>query len=297
MADWYDRACVKRKQRIIIAPEDSRQKSFFSPTLSPISQHPLVNNKRLSGDMQVHYLYNHLQFTTKLEMELINPVVGEIALGKTGIILPVDMRKEAFQIYTDEAYHGCVYYDAGLQVEKVTGIRPLLPSFHYFHYLELLESLMPPELKALVKIAAVIVSETLISGTLSLTIKDKRIIPGVQELIADHASDETYHRQYFTRFFPFFWSQLSSKDKEQIASLFPELINSFLKPDNFSFKLVLQQAGFTSEEILRIIEESYSPGDSQDVVQQAAKHTISLLEEYQVLEVSKYDAFKEAEKF
>ena len=77
--------------------------------------------------MQVQHLYRYLDFTTQLELEVINTVSKDIALGKLDVELPDVMRDDAFKLCTDEAHHAYFSDDIKRQVVAATGRRARPP--------------------------------------------------------------------------------------------------------------------------------------------------------------------------
>src|SRR6266446_10084297 len=105
--NWDTKASVRVKPRRMLRDEEAMGKVFFTPELVPIAQHPLIQalGPWAVRDAQVQQLYRYLDFTTQLELEVVNTVSKEIALGKVGFDLPDVMREDAFKLCTDEAHH------------------------------------------------------------------------------------------------------------------------------------------------------------------------------------------------
>ena len=75
--------------------------------------------------MQVCHLYRYLDFTTELELDVINTVSKDIAgLGRLDLELPDVMRADAFKLCTDEAHHAYFSDDIKRQVVQATGVAP-----------------------------------------------------------------------------------------------------------------------------------------------------------------------------
>src|SRR5437764_14470799 len=101
LPNWDTKASVRVKpRRMVLLDEEARGKVYFSPELVPIGQHPLVRQfgPEAVREMQVRHLYRYLDFTTLLELEVINEVSKDIALGKLSLDLPAVLRPDAFKL-------------------------------------------------------------------------------------------------------------------------------------------------------------------------------------------------------
>ena len=77
LGDDDAKAAVRVKpRRILLRDEEAKGKVYFSPELVAVAQHPLVRQLGPESvrDMQVQHLYRYLDFTTQLELEVINEV-------------------------------------------------------------------------------------------------------------------------------------------------------------------------------------------------------------------------------
>ena len=81
---WDTRSSVRVKPRRLLRDEEAMGRVYFSPELVPIAEHPLVRRfgPETVRQLQVRQLYRYLDFTTQLELEVVNTVAKEIALGK-----------------------------------------------------------------------------------------------------------------------------------------------------------------------------------------------------------------------
>lgn len=276
---WYDTASVRTRPRRIFLKEDCTNKVFWVPELAPISQHPLILEKELSSKVLFYYLYLHLNFTIKLEQEVVNSVVGKISQRKIEFDVPEEMILDAFKIYCDEAYHSFSYADFKFQLEtnlEVSVDFPKEPSF-LRQLREIQNEFSDSSLFQLTEIFFVIISETLISTVLNKTPKDKRLINTVRQLISDHALDEAYHHAYFSNLLPIIWSQLRINQQEIIKQLIPQFILFFLEPDYHLLKLILMELNVNQGEIYTIIMESYPSAEVITGIEESARSTIILL--------------------
>ncbi|WP_240137668.1 diiron oxygenase [Streptomyces sp. MUM 178J] len=259
---WYERSSVRSTPRRLIADEDEG-KQYFSPELVPVAGHPLV--KALPAQVQDHiliqHLYRYLDFTMKLEHLVVNRTVLAIAYNTTGVDVPAQMRLDAHKIYCDEAYHGLFSADLMEQAVRRTGVQPLLPNQPYFlRRLHEIQSQLEPGLRPLAEMLFVIVSETLISATLSQLPDEESLVPAVRQVVQDHAMDEGRHHTYFALFLRHLYSQLSQTQRRAAGLLVPQLIHAFLNPDCSAVQSELMTYGLTRDAAVQVTEETFTPG-------------------------------------
>lgn len=275
---WDSLASVRAKPRRILQPEDSLNKLFWIPELAPISTHPLIIEKGLSPNILIQHLYLHLDFTIRLEQDIVNYAVYQLAHGKVNFVIPEEMAIDAYKIYCDEAYHALLYADFKLQVKLLTGVEPILHDNPIFlKKLRAIQLFQTEELSKLIEIFFVIVSETLISSVLSKVPKNTNIITPVREIIYDHACDEAYHRIYFSSLFALIWKQLDKHQQLIIGQLLPDFIKIFLEPDFASLNLILSSFDLTPEDIQTVITASYPTQKLIESIRSSAKNTLTLL--------------------
>ena len=235
----------------------------------------------------VEHLYRYLDFTAHLEHQVVNMVASRIALGKTGFDLPQDMMHDAYKLYCDEAYHALFSADLKRQVEAVTGIaspRPRVP--HALACLRATQLESPRELRSLIKLFFVIVSETLISATLIQIPRDGRVVSAVRKMVADHAEDEGRHHAYFASLLEMIWPRMTPRQQAAIGPLLPRFILAFLEPDIAAVRSELAGCGLDPDRIQEVIEESYPTPHVIAGARTMAKATLRLFERNGILEHS-----------
>jgi hypothetical protein len=273
---WDDRSGVRSKRRRVLTDEDDpdEEKEYFAPKLVPACQHPEVAalGPKAIRSLLVHRLYLYLGFTGVLELEVINPVLLELAHKKEGLNLPEDMRFDAHRIYVDEGYHGLVSADLKRQVREKTGIIPIFVGTpHFLRRLNQIEATVPSESRSLVRLGFAIISEILISATLSDIRDDKRLVKEVSEAMTDHAEDEGRHHIYFAKLLDFMWPQLTLKQRLIIGPLLPQFIRALLDPDRPAIEAMLQGCGLGSKKISAVVEECYPETVAITATREAAR--------------------------
>jgi hypothetical protein len=259
--DWDERAAVRVKPLATITPGDRARGLFFSPELVPAASHPLVLARGPTAVEKVlaYHLLTHLDFTDVLENEVVLPVAYMIGRERFGLRLPPNMAADARKIAVDEMHHALLATSLVAEIAALSGVAPMAVQRPAF--ILRLESILAEtdlELRALVRFFFAVVSETLITGTLSQVPKDTRVMPGVRQMLRDHAEDETRHHAFFADALMQVWPQLRAHERALIGPLLPEFISLFITPDPMALGEALSQIGLARREIDRLKEEAYA---------------------------------------
>jgi hypothetical protein len=157
----------------------------------------------------------------------------------------------------------------------------------FLERLAAIQSRMSPAARDLSTFFFVVVSETMISGTLSKVPKDTNVAFAVRHMLDDHAKDEGRHHTFFSNLFSNLWPQLSRTQKLEMSPHFPEFIRAFIDPDIRAMTAILTDQGFDHEECQQIIHDTYSPSHVGEVARNASVATVRLFERHGVLEDSR----------
>lgn len=297
---WDDRASVRTKpsRRVAEGRADGPQ-LYFPPELVPAATHPLfMGTVGPTGvnEFLTQQLYSYLSFTVDLEMSAVVPVTSDISLGRSGLNLPAQMRRDAFNISTDEAWHAQFSHDLIVQVESETSVRALPNSEPAFlRRLAEIEADLDGDTRAMSGLLFAVVSETLISALLSDLPKDRRLPGAVREAVADHAEDEGRHHAYFKSLLHHFWPALDGRQRRNAGVLVPRLIAAFLEPDYAHLALGLFGHGLTAEQVAQILEESYPDAEVERRIRQGSSATVKYFTEIGAIDDHAIrDAFEEA---
>ncbi|WP_329247477.1 diiron oxygenase [Streptomyces canus] len=292
---WDDLAGVRRKpQRRPVDPADL----YFPPELYPVVSHPLVvaRGPATVRTLLLHRLYDYLDFTTELENLAVIPVAAKIARGASGLVLPRQMRADAFKIVTDEAWHAQFSYDFTEELERVTGVPRGgggVPAF--VRRLDETAAQLPPEVAGLEALVFAIVSETLISGILSDLPRDERLPRPVRDLVRDHAEDEGRHHVYFRSVLRHLWPALTLRERRAVGPLVPTIIQAFLTPDRTQVATRLAAVGLADEEIVQVVTECWPEHELTLAIAQSAAPAVRYFTEVGALDDSRTrDAFTES---
>ncbi|MFI0796865.1 diiron oxygenase [Micromonospora rubida] len=292
--NWESRASVRVKPRRIVAEDDGFQ-FYFPPELVPAVQHPLVVERGpgATRSLLLSRLLQYLQFTTDLEAAAVIPVTLDISMGRSGLSLPGAMRRDAFKITTDEAWHAQFSDDMMTQIADRAGTQVRLPGQPQFlGRLARVHDEVDADLRGCTPLAFAIVSETLISAILSDLPRDTRLPGAVRELIADHAEDEGKHHAYFRTVLRAFWPALTACERRRLGPWFAELIQTFLEPDYRGLSYALFEIGLDDAQVAQVLAESYPDSDVRAGIAGAARATVGYLTEVGALaEPAAHDAF------
>lgn len=281
MRAWDTQASVRAYPRRIFLDEEEEGKLYFSPSLVPVVQHPIVArlDPSLKREIIIQHLYNYLSFTSCFEIQMVNWGVERIFDGRTGFDVPEQVLFDAYKIYCDESYHTYFCADLKRQIIFATGVKPEPFDFQPFLLkLEAIQSRVPVDLRDTARLFVVILFETLISLILQRIPKDEQVVSAVRQTVADHADDEARHHVYFSCFLDMIWPQLTKEQQGMIGPLLPHFIIKSLEPDYEAIRQRLSRFDLTRDEIEQVIDESYPHSEVISRIRRTARVTLSIIE-------------------
>jgi hypothetical protein len=274
---WHERSWIRskpmRKGPISGLP--------FSPDLVPLSTHPAISSDQQKWMSVLGYrLLAHLQFTTLLELNHVNPICSALAQGRAPISLTTEQRHDALKIYCDEGAHALFVETFSSQVEEHFGLnRAVIGRPNFDRVIEKIVSENATRLSPnLIRLFFVSISETLVTKVLKNVPHDPEVAPIVRAVIGDHADDEALHSAYFHNLFLQLWQNLATYEKEEMIQLLPQLVWAFLGPDHQFDYSVLRRLGFNAKDAEGILQEVYIPQEVGQGVRQAASPTLNMFE-------------------
>lgn len=291
---WDQQSAVRSKPNTYSMPADGlrrelNDKRWFIPDGVPILAHPYLKNLDQDKEQYIlgRFLLQFLEYGTILEHEFINTILAEMAMGECGIPLPDRMRRDAFKIYTDEAYHACFNMEAThqirdyiglpvseawpLQNSRLTGLRKLIP-------------LNQSKENFLVRFGIVVASETIAPKELSETMKGIVIDP-IYNLFVDHAEDEKKHCMYFSTLFEVVWNYLSDDEKQYLGMMFPKILKAFVDINKIALFEALDKIEVDRDSAEKIINESYPENFCVNRALSVASSTFYNLERLNVYDI------------
>jgi hypothetical protein len=295
-SDWHDKASVRSKPRRCIWQEIEASLDPFPRQLAPILNHPFLATAppEVIRDALQQHLFAYLSFTDRLEHEVVNRTVRCLATGSSGLRIPPSMRLQCYKVYCDEAYHSLCCADLIFQFQLHTGFAFENGSGHpaiNFYYSQLANC--EPEMRSWAELFFVIVSETLISNTLSVLSNYKNLMSCVRQVVRDHAHDEARHRALFAHLCPIAWDQVPARFRRQLGLLLPGYIRCFLAHDISAIKIFLMR-NFSHNKTLEVLAESYPSSEANKSMAVEAKTTMNVLKQAGVLSDKRIvDCFRE----
>lgn len=281
---WDELACI-RKQARKATPFD-RNLYFYSEGLATLFAHPKVANspEHIRRKLLVLHLYNYLEFTVRLELGPVNEVSKLLCLEEFLPWLPSQMRDDAFKIYVDEGAHAEMCHRLRMAVQESTKVERLRLTPAFLTTLDDLVSSEEPEYRPLIKLFFVIISETLITGSLVKLPKDESVQRAVRDLANDHATDEGRHHAYFRKVFEYVWPRLSREVRRRIGVLLPEMILAFLQPDKSALTRMLETLPEEFPRPAQIVDEVVAYKSTHDGIVASASPTLKMLRENHVFD-------------
>ncbi len=283
--DWNARSAVRSKPLPEFAGANA--KLFFTPELVPLINHPLIS---VRGDEVIHqvltyHLLGHLNFTDTLENEVVAPVAYMIGRRQFDFSFPAAMLADARKIAVDEMHHALFAAGFVEEISLASGVIPppaRRPCF--LQELDAIKSLHGPGLAPLLMLFFAIISETLITSTLTRVPNDERVAMGVRTILRDHAEDEARHHVYFVDVLMTCWPALTPSQRAVVGPLLPHFITMFLAPDLLEAQTCLARLGVSAADAEQIIEETYPRGTVACEIRSKADSVIRLMRRAGVLE-------------
>jgi len=261
VATWYTTSAARRSPRRVLKAEDV-EAPLFPAELAPVLSHPAIAalDAGQRRAIQNNHLFRYLDFTAKLEMVVVNDVLKDLVFGH----FPFDLTPEAIlcahQIYVDEAYHALFSVDLLQQASAELEITPVLPvAPRFLHVLRAhLAKAEDEKARRLIRLFFVIVSETLITTSLSHIRQDAALPQAVRAQVSDHARDEARHQRFFATLLAAVWPHLNQADRLFCLSHVPDFVLAFVAPDRSAIVAEIVNAGVSRDDAEGIVAETYT---------------------------------------
>jgi P-aminobenzoate N-oxygenase AurF len=283
--EWNTRSAVRSKPLPVFVRGSA--KLFFTPELVPLIKHPLVSEQGYEAVQQIitQHLFGHLNFTDALENEIVTPVAYMIGRRQLAFGFPPAMLADARKIAVDEMHHALFAAGFVEEISRLSGVDQLpvrRPSF--LLELDAIKSFHNSRTVPFLMLFFAIISETLITSTLTQVPNDERVVTGVRTILRDHAEDEARHHAYFVDVLTAAWPRLTAPQRAIIGPILPRFISMFLTPDLLHAQDCLATLGFSAGAAEQIIEEVYTPENIIAEIRPKADATVRLLRRAGVLE-------------
>jgi P-aminobenzoate N-oxygenase AurF len=252
LSHWDIRAAVRTKPRSPVFSDEEGH--FFNPSLVPLLAHPRFSNPSadIKRELSILQLSRYLFDTENMETKIVNPAL----LAIQRLPLPRPVKTDAYKIYTDEGYHALMSAEARQKIHCETGVAEIeLPVARTQMAILDQIAVLPASIQDAGLFCAAAVNETLISANLAQA-NDRRLIPAVRKLIADHADDEAVHHVFFSSVFETLWRQWPREEQVLLAPIIINAMSAFLAADSLSLAQDLQRIGVAREQALKISTEA-----------------------------------------
>jgi hypothetical protein len=259
---------------------------FYPAGMATLFAHPKVakSPEHIRRKLLVLHLYNYLEFTVRLELGPVNEINKLLCHEEFLPWLPSQMKDDAFKIYVDEGAHAEMCHTLMMAVQESTKVERLRLTPAFLRTLDDLVSREEPEYRPLIKLFFVIISETLITGSLVKLPKDESVQRAVRDLANDHATDEGRHHAYFRKVFEFVWHRLPRGLRRKIGVLLPDMILAFLQPDKSALTRMLESFPEEFPKPEQIVEEVVAYKSTHDGIVASASPTLRMLREHHVFD-------------
>jgi hypothetical protein len=282
--DWHEKAWIRRGEKH--SAEFDRDQDFFSRDLVPLLSH--AGASQLNEDQQqeilIHSLYNYLNFTVELETGPVNEVCNKLRDVNFLDWLPTSLKEDALRIYTDEGGHAEMSEELLVRVRQFTGVVPMTVRPQFLRVLDKLKRDRLVISSDFVTLLFVIVSETLITGSLNRLPNDQRVQSVVRSVAGHHAKDESKHHAYFSRLLPMVWNRLPNPLKHEGVLLFPHLLKAFLEIDTRATHKIAERYPTAFPNPGDVVQSIASSPEALDTVRKSARPTITLLKREGILD-------------
>lgn len=281
-ANWYDRASVRRAPQRRLDPEDISL-DMFPRELVPVVSHPIVTERYPEAipDLLILALYRYLDFTTNLELFVVNETTRLLIAGQGPVALGPEERTDAHRLACDESYHALFCADLTQQVIAASGRPPA--EARPPRFLRRLRERMSADGGMVEQFLFTAVSEMLITANLAEVRRYDATPAAVRNVLGDHASDEARHRFFYGDLMArLFWK--AGDEAGKIAGLVPDLLLDFLTPDLENILIDLEAAGIPRADSEEICAEVYAPDRIAPSLRMASAGVLSLLAESELID-------------
>ena len=250
---WERRAIVKNDKSMIDYESCfEHEHEDFIESLLPFYYHPnwIKAPTELKSDVLSWGWIIYNQKTIHIEVEIINPVLEDIILGKIPGAADSLSKTVISETYVDEAYHtfmalnACNIVIAERNLQKI-----ILPNYDLILSQEnFISALDDQDKKCLVRLAAASISETMISAYLE-KLSQNRTINRLCWMTAEaHRKDELAHANLFIVLMKKIFPHLDKKKQDYYLSMLPYAIRWFGSQELRVWKVILEQINFPGYE-------------------------------------------------
>lgn len=226
LESWYQNASIRKKPHILLS---DNKLPFFPEELLPFCNHELISH---SATINKEYIllqvcYKYLQEVCITETDVVNPICLKIAYGDIPVHLDEATKADAFSIMADEAFHSYVARNFMLQIERHTGISPIMipKENEITKAIDIIKQKIEPEMRADFELAATCISENVFTDEIIEISRFKNVNESFHQVMVEHARDEGRHANYFVKIMKAYWEQANETQKALFVKIIPEFID------------------------------------------------------------------------
>lgn len=278
-ATWDDRASVRHSPSQALVASDASLDMYPREMVEHVS-HPIIVQRfpETIRPLLTHALYRYLEFTTNLELHLVNTTTLRLVSGRGPVRLADNELLDAHRLMCDESYHALFCADLARQVRTLTGCDPVATEGPAF--LRRLHRRRSDDTDGLQSFLFTAASEMLITDHLLEARRYETTPEAVRGVFTDHAADEYRHRIFFGDLL----SRLlrtAGQDAERMAAMMPQMLADFLTPDRDCIMLELLAVGIPKPLAAQILAETY-PTTGPAPFSKACSPVLALLDELEL---------------
>lgn len=276
--NWHEFSSVRSRQNLYLCTnadfEEAAPEKWFPIAISPALSHPeivaLTSPRRLR--IHISHLIHFLDYTTKLEVEIVNEAVALMVHGSLSRYFNSSDHQIALKLYTDEGYHALFSRQQADQVSNHFRIER-----HDALRIRLLVQFIeqcPESMRDLSVFLVAFVSETVITKELAL-LNRQAIVPPVFAMLRDHLSDEARHSIFFAASFVKLISKLTEVEQSFAVDALSKIITLFYCPDSPFLRSLLADCPTACARLLTDLEQPASRRgcDIASLTLETIKHT------------------------
>lgn len=228
-----------------------------------VLSHPALRGQCLASQARAAagLLLASLDFTVKLENQLIARVAHDIAARGLQARYPDAVVADALRVQCDEAYHALLAQELMARVRALTGAQAPRRGHRFLRHVDQIAMAAAADGvdAALVRFCAAVVAETLITKSLRDDWLDTGLQQDLRAFLHHHYQDETRHSAYFARLLELAWPQWTVPTRRALAPLWAGLVDAFLMADEDATLDALQDAGLAGDEARRVLRDCATP--------------------------------------
>ncbi len=257
---WFASATV----RTVAPPTLPDDYDWTTPAeMWPLLGHPRVaalpaESRRL---LSVQSLYKYLHDICLTETDVVNRVAQAIAYNRSAIPFPAETCAEAFSIIVDEAFHSYVARLLSLEVQRVTGLAPVvMPAENpLVRAYEQTRVAAGTRWGRAVELLTCCLSESTFTKEILAASRLDHHDPTLHQVLVDHLHDEGRHYTYFRSVLKHYWQTIAEDERLAVAPFIPQILHLYFDRsiDREFDRALLREVGVGEPTAAAIIAEIY----------------------------------------